>query len=86
MVERKVFEEIKLCTYRDVEGVFDKYFEEKEKDWTCRAFDIYKNMKDWYVGGEWTNLPDPPIQAKVLETGGSDSRMNSSRKSEAATT
>ena len=29
VVERRVFEEIRFCTYRDVEGFFKKYFEGK---------------------------------------------------------
>ncbi|KAH7038964.1 FunK1 protein kinase [Macrophomina phaseolina] len=64
-VERKVFEEIRFCTYRDVEGFFEKYFE--GKDWTRRALDIYKAMKERHVDGAWTDLPDPPVQAEVLD-------------------
>ena len=65
MVERKVFEEIRFCTYRDVEGFFEKYFE--GKDWTRRAFDVYEAMKDRHVDGMWTDLPNPPVQAEVLD-------------------
>lgn len=65
VVERKIFEEIRCCTYRDVEGFFEKYFEGKA--WTRRALDVYDAMKDRHVGGAWTDLPDPPVQAGVLE-------------------
>ena len=65
MVERKIFEEIRFCTYRDVEGFFEKYF--KGKDWTRRALDVYEAMKDRHVDGIWTDLPNPPMQAKVLD-------------------
>ncbi|PHH90114.1 hypothetical protein CDD83_4460 [Cordyceps sp. RAO-2017] len=65
LVERKVFEEIKICTYRDVEGFFEKYFE--GKNWTRRALDVYKATKDRHVDGTWTDLPDPPVQVKVLD-------------------
>ncbi|KAM4062554.1 hypothetical protein HRG_011264 [Hirsutella rhossiliensis] len=65
VVEKKVFEEIRLCTYRDVEGFFEKYFE--GKDWTRRALDTYEEMKDHHVDGEWTDIPDPPVQAEVLD-------------------
>lgn len=64
LVERKVFEEIRFCTYRDVEGFFEKYFE--GKNWTRRALGVYEAMKDRHVDGRWTDLPDPPVQAKVL--------------------
>ncbi|KAN0071182.1 hypothetical protein V8E54_010613 [Elaphomyces granulatus] len=65
VVEQKVFEEIRFCTYRDVDGFFEKYFE--GKDWTRRAFDIYEAMKDRHVDGTWTDLPNPPVQAEVLD-------------------
>ena len=65
VVERKVFEEIRLCTYRDVEGFFEKYFE--GKNWTRRALDVYEAMKDRHVEGAWTDIPNPPVQAKVLD-------------------
>ncbi|KJZ68022.1 hypothetical protein HIM_12587 [Hirsutella minnesotensis 3608] len=65
LVERKVFEEIRLCTYRDVEGFFEKYFE--GKDWTRRALGVYEATKDRHVDGAWTDLPDPPVQAEVLD-------------------
>ncbi|KAH8753314.1 FunK1 protein kinase [Diaporthe sp. PMI_573] len=65
VVERKVFEEIRFCTYRDVGGFFEKYFE--GKDWTGRALDVYEATKDRHVGGAWTDLPDPPVQAEVLD-------------------
>jgi hypothetical protein len=64
VVERKVVEEIRLCTYRDVEGFFEKYFD--RKSWTPRALDIYKAMEVQYADGVWTDLPDPPLQAGVL--------------------
>lgn len=64
-VERKVFEEIRFCTYRDVEGFFEKYFE--GKNWTRRALDIFEATKDRHVDGVWTDLPDPPAQADVLQ-------------------
>ncbi|KAN0073910.1 hypothetical protein V8E54_007847 [Elaphomyces granulatus] len=65
VVERKIFEEIRFCTYRDVEGFFEKYFEGKE--WTRRALDVYEAMKDRHVDGMWTDLPNPPVQAEVLD-------------------
>lgn len=65
LVEQKVFEEIKNCTYRDVEGSFEKYFE--GKDWTRRALDVYKVMKDRHVDDVLTGPPDPPLQAEVRE-------------------
>ncbi|KAL9123118.1 MAG: hypothetical protein Q9187_000331 [Circinaria calcarea] len=65
LVEQKVFEEIKDCTYRDVEGFFEKYFE--GKDWTHRALDVIKAMKNQHIDNVLTGFPDPPVQAKVLD-------------------
>ncbi|XP_044714761.1 kinase [Hirsutella rhossiliensis] len=65
VVERKVFEEIRFCTYRDVEGFFEKYFE--GKTWTSRALGIYEAIKDQHVDGAWTGLPNPPVQDGVLD-------------------
>ncbi|KJZ69251.1 hypothetical protein HIM_11354 [Hirsutella minnesotensis 3608] len=65
LVERKVFEEIRFCTYRDVEGFFEKYFDRKE--WTRRALDVYEATKDRHVDGAWSDFPDPPVQAGVLD-------------------
>ncbi|KAF2459673.1 hypothetical protein BDY21DRAFT_338901 [Lineolata rhizophorae] len=64
VVERKVFEEIRFCTHREVGGFFEKYFE--AKDWARRALDVYKAIKDRHVDGVWTDLPNPPVQADVL--------------------
>ncbi|KAM4066706.1 kinase [Hirsutella rhossiliensis] len=65
VVERKVFEEIRFCTYRDVEGFFEKYFE--GRTWTSHALGIYEAMKDQHVDGAWTGLPNPPVQDGVLD-------------------
>ncbi|KAM4067835.1 kinase [Hirsutella rhossiliensis] len=65
LVERKVFDEIRLCTYRDVGGFFEKYFEGKE--WTRSASGVYEATKHRHDGGAWTDLPNPPVQAGVLD-------------------
>jgi hypothetical protein len=64
-VEERVFEEIKDCTYRDVEGFFSKYFE--GKDWTERTKEIYRAVQDRHMDGRWTDFPNPPVQNAVLE-------------------
>lgn len=64
-VEIRIFEEIKDCTYRNVEGFFSKYFE--GKDWTERTEKIYQAVRNRHVDGRWTDFPDPPVQNAVLE-------------------
>ena len=65
LVEVRIFEEIKSCTYRNVEGFFSKYFE--GKDWTEQTKEIYRTVQDRHTGGRWTDFPDPPVQNAVLE-------------------
>ncbi|OJD28487.1 hypothetical protein ACJ73_00118 [Blastomyces percursus] len=65
LVETRVFEEIRGCTYRDVEGFFEKYFE--RKTWTDRAHGIYELIKDQHVDGKWSALPDSPTQNEVQD-------------------
>ncbi|PHH74487.1 hypothetical protein CDD82_4907 [Ophiocordyceps australis] len=65
LVEKRIFEEIRLCTFRDVEGFFEKYFE--GKDWTRRALDTYEAAKGLHIDGAWTGFPDPPVQTGVLD-------------------
>ena len=54
LVEARVFQEIRGCTYRDVQGFYEKYFEGKA--WTERARDVYKSIQGRHVGGMWTGL------------------------------
>ena len=65
LVERRVFEEIGNCTYRDVDGFFTKYFE--GKDWTESTKKIYQDVQYRHVDGRWEDFPDPPVQNKVYD-------------------
>ncbi|EER24891.1 hypothetical protein CPC735_014890 [Coccidioides posadasii C735 delta SOWgp] len=65
LIEARVFEEIRSCTYQDVEGFFDKYFD--RKDWTDCARNTYKSIKDQYVNGRWSTLPDSPTQIQMQD-------------------
>ncbi|KAL9121789.1 MAG: hypothetical protein Q9187_001654 [Circinaria calcarea] len=64
-VEARVLEEIKDCTYRDVDGFFTKYFEGKH--WTERTEQVYDAVKVRYVDGKWTDFPNPAVQDAVLK-------------------
>lgn len=63
LLELSLFEEIKNCTYRNVEGFFAKYFE--GKNWSKQSKEIYEAMKDLYVDGKWIDFPDPPGEHAV---------------------
>ncbi|KAA6409210.1 MAG: hypothetical protein FRX48_06763 [Lasallia pustulata] len=65
LLEGRIFEEIKSCTYRNVGGFFSKYFE--GKDWTEQTKEIYRTVQDRHAGGRWTDFPGPPVQNAVLE-------------------
>ena len=65
LLDERIFEEISRCTYRNVGGFFQKYFEGKE--WSKRSKDIYNAMKSRYLDGRWIDFPDPPDQDAVWE-------------------
>ncbi|KAL1957249.1 hypothetical protein VTO42DRAFT_6155 [Malbranchea cinnamomea] len=65
LVEARVFDEICSCTYRNVDGFYEKFFD--KKDWTDRARDIYKSVKNQHVNGRWRSLPDSPTQTQVQD-------------------
>ncbi|RMZ90674.1 hypothetical protein DV736_g2093, partial [Chaetothyriales sp. CBS 134916] len=65
LVKKRLFEEIRSCIYREVGGFIQKYFE--AKSWTPRTLDIYQAIKTRYKDGRWTDFPDPPVQAEVLD-------------------
>ncbi|EFW14915.1 conserved hypothetical protein [Coccidioides posadasii str. Silveira] len=61
LVEGRIFEEIRGCTFRDVGGFFAKYFE--GKDWSARVDAICQRILE----SEWAKFPDPPVQNAVLD-------------------
>jgi Fungal protein kinase len=65
LLEISLFDEIKNCTYREVEGFFTKYFEGKE--WSKQSREIYEAVKDRHVDGRWTSFPDPPDENAVWD-------------------
>jgi len=64
-VEGRIFEEIRECTYQDVDGFFSKYFE--GKPWTERTKGIYQAVQERHVDGRWTDYPQTPVQNAVCE-------------------
>lgn len=65
LIDHRVWEEIRACTYRDAKGFFKKFFEDKE--WSSRAQDVYEAIKEQHMGNEWVNLAGSPDQTRVLE-------------------
>ncbi|EEH41750.2 hypothetical protein PAAG_03671 [Paracoccidioides lutzii Pb01] len=64
LVNSRIFEEICDCTFRDIEGFFDKYFE--EKNWSSKADAICQRILASDSDGNWAQFPDPPTQDNVL--------------------
>ncbi|OJD15290.1 hypothetical protein AJ78_04439 [Emergomyces pasteurianus Ep9510] len=64
LVNPRIFEEIRGCTFRDVEGFFDKYFE--GRDWSGKADAICQRVLAPDSDGNWAQFPDPPTQGDVL--------------------
>ena len=65
IIESAMFYEIKGCTYRDVDGFFEKYFE--GRPWSCKSKAIYNAMKKQYRSGRWIDFPDPPDEDAVWD-------------------
>ena len=64
-LEPELFYEINNCTYRNVRGFFDKYFE--GKSWSRESKKVCTTMKTHRKRGRWTGFPDPPEQDAVWE-------------------
>ncbi|EDN09008.1 predicted protein [Histoplasma mississippiense (nom. inval.)] len=64
LVNLRIFEEICGCTFRDVKGFFNKYFE--EKDWSGKADAICRRVLAPGSDRNWAQFPDPPTQDNVL--------------------
>ncbi|SLM34569.1 serine threonine-protein kinase sgk2 [Lasallia pustulata] len=64
-VEHRVFEEIRHCTHRAVEGFHQKYFEGRE--WNERVKRIWQSAKSRYSDSDkrWTQIPAAPTQDEV---------------------
>ncbi|CAH0023440.1 unnamed protein product [Clonostachys rhizophaga] len=64
-IEHRVFEEIRHCTYRAVEGFHEKYFEERR--WSRRVKQIWQKAKEYYDGNSkrWKDLEGGANEDKV---------------------
>ena len=65
-----LFYEIQHCTYRNVDGFFEKYFE--SKSWERRSKVILgsvrrrtKQRQKWYHSKRWTGIPDEPTETET---------------------
>ncbi|KAF3484188.1 uncharacterized protein GIQ15_03512 [Arthroderma uncinatum] len=65
LVEARLFEEIRECTHKDVEGFFSKYFE--GKDWNAQAEAVSRRMLDPGDDSGWPSFPNPPSEAEALD-------------------
>ena len=65
IIESAMFYEIKGCTYRDVDGFFEKYFEGRR--WSHKTEAIYNAVSKQYRSGRWTDFPDPPDEDAVWD-------------------
>ena len=65
IIESAMFYEIKGCTYRDVDGFFEKYFEGRR--WSHKTEAICNAVSKQYTGGRWTDFTDPPDEDAVWD-------------------
>ncbi|KAI9779875.1 MAG: hypothetical protein M1816_003322 [Peltula sp. TS41687] len=64
-VDPRIFEEISACTFRDIPGFFEKYFDKADK--AEQVEKIFQATKARYIDGKWADFPDPPLQSCVLD-------------------
>lgn len=64
-IEHRVFEEIRHCTHRAVEGFHKKYFEDNK--WSQRAKQIWQRARSHYseTNKSWMHLPDTATKDEV---------------------
>ena len=65
IIEHELFYEINGCTYRGVDGFFDKYFERRDQSRDSRKMST--SMRAQHKRGRWTGFPKPPEQGAVWE-------------------
>ena len=72
ILEPALFHEIEYCTYRNVSGFFQKYFE--DKSWERRSKVILRSVnrkknqgQKWYISGRWAGLADQPHEDEMWD-------------------
>lgn len=65
IVEGELFEEIKHCTFRNVGGFWDKFFDPKR--WREDQNAMLKNMLTAHDGKRWTDFPTIPDEKPVWD-------------------
>ena len=70
ILDPALFYEIQHCTYRNVDGFFEKYFE--SKSWERRSKVIFssvrrrtKQRQKWYDSKRWTGISDEPTETEM---------------------
>ncbi|OJD26084.1 hypothetical protein ACJ73_02545 [Blastomyces percursus] len=66
LVNPRIFEEIRGCTFRDVEGFFDKLFTLKRRIGAAKQMPSVERVLASDSNGSWAQFPDPPTQDDVL--------------------
>ncbi|TGJ83761.1 hypothetical protein E0Z10_g5007 [Xylaria hypoxylon] len=65
IVEGELFEEIKKCTFRNVGGFWDKFFE--PKSWRKEQKAMLKGIMTAHNGKKWTDFPTTPDEKPVWD-------------------
>ncbi|KAI5917190.1 serine/threonine-protein kinase Sgk2 [Camillea tinctor] len=65
IVEGELFEEIKNCTFRNVGGFWDKFFD--PKSWRKEQNAMFQGIMTAHDGKRWTNFPTVPDEKPVWD-------------------
>ncbi|KAI9852509.1 MAG: hypothetical protein M1824_001884 [Vezdaea acicularis] len=64
-INQQITEELRNCTYNDVKGFFDRYFQGKA--WTDAANEKYERSKEWCEKDRWMEFPVSATKSKLLD-------------------
>ncbi|KAK1249762.1 hypothetical protein MKX08_009765 [Trichoderma sp. CBMAI-0020] len=65
IIERGFFEEIKNCTFRNVGGFWDKFF--NLESWRAEQKEIFKGVIKAHDGKKWVGFPAIPVEKPVWD-------------------
>ena len=65
LLEEVLRDELWDCSYKNVPGFFEKYFD--GKSWTQQGKDVFDEIKHEHVDGCWTTFPNPPKEDAVWQ-------------------
>ena len=64
-LQQHIIDEFDKCTYKNVAGFFEKYFQGEDKAWVQHSNEIYAKVKKTHVRSRWKTFPKSPNEDAV---------------------